>query len=124
MAPVIGRRTVAIALAAAASTCAAPAAAGGGDPQRKTVRVFDDYYLPMRLKVNKGSTITWKWPSDYAIGVHDVKLKSGPAGVRKFHSEPASSNYRYRRTLKKPGLYRIVCTLHEEMTMTIRVRRY
>jgi len=30
---------------------------------------------------------------------------------------------RYRRTLRKPGLYRIVCTLHEEMTMTIRLRR-
>ena len=32
---------------------------------------------------------------------------------------PASSGYRYKRTLKKPGTYKIICTLHEEMTMTI-----
>ncbi len=116
------RRTLPAALAAVvALLCAAPADAG--DPQRKTVKLFDNYYLPAKLKVNKGSTVTWKWPSDMPIDVHDVKLKSGPAGVRKFHSDPASSGYRYKRTLKKAGLYKIVCTLHEEMTMTIRVRR-
>ena len=86
-------------------------------------KLFDNYYLPAKLTVNKGSTITWKWPSDMPIDVHDVKLKSGPEGVRKFQSEPASSGYRYKRTLKKPGTYKIVCTLHEEMKMTIRVRR-
>ena len=108
--------------AVAALLCAAPAVAGA--PQRKTVKIFDDYYLPFKLTVNKGSTITWKWPAYASLNVHDVKLKSGPEGVRKFHSEPASAGYVYRRTLRKPGLYKIVCTLHEEMTMTIRVRRY
>jgi plastocyanin len=43
--------------------------------------------------------------------------------VRRFHSEPASSGYTYKRTLKVRGTYRIVCTLHEEMKMTIRVTR-
>jgi plastocyanin len=115
------RRILALACAAGtALLCAAPADAGS--PQHKTVKLFDNYYLPLKLKVNKGSTVTWKWP-DYAIDVHDVKLKSGPEGVRKFHSEPASSGYRYKRRLRKPGTYKIVCTLHEEMTMTIRVRR-
>ena len=111
-----------LALAAvAALSCAAPAVAGA--PQRKSVTVADNYYLPAKLTVNKGSTVTWKWPDDVAIDVHDVKLKSAPAGVRKWQSEPASSGYRYKRTLRKPGRYFIVCTLHEEMTMTIRVRR-
>ena len=55
------------------------------------MKLFDNYYLPLKLTVNKGSTITWKWPTDIAIDVHDVKLKSGPPGVRKFQSEPASS---------------------------------
>ena len=115
-------RILALACAAgAALLCAAPADAGPR-AQHKTVKLFDNYYLPLKLKVNKGSTVTWKWP-DYAIDVHDVKLKSGPEGVKKFHSEPASSGYRYKRRLRKPGTYKIVCTLHEEMTMTIRVRR-
>jgi plastocyanin len=123
---VSGRRIIPLTVAAAL-LCAAPAGARPYAParaaavQHKTVKLFDNYYLPFRLTVNKGSTITWKWPYE-AIDVHDVKLKSGPAGVRRFHSEPASSGYRFKRTLKKAGRYRIVCTLHEEMTMTIRVR--
>lgn len=116
------RRILTLACAAgAALLCAAPADAGRR-PQHKSVTVADNYYLPLKLTVNKGSTVTWKWP-DYAIDVHDVKLKSGPKGVRKFHSEPASSGYRFKRRLRKPGRYKIVCTLHEEMTMTIKVRR-
>ena len=116
------RRTIPVAFAAAAALCcAAPAAAGG--PQRKSVEVADNYFLPAKLTVNKGSTITWEWPDDVAIDVHDVKLKRAPKGVKKWQSEPASSGYRYKRTLKKPGKYFIVCTLHEEMTMTVRVRR-
>jgi len=116
------RRSIPVALAAvAALLCAAPADAGG--PQRKSVEVADNYYLPAKLTINKGSVVTWKWPDDIAIDVHDVKLKTAPRGVRKWQSEPASSGYRYRRTLKKPGKYFIVCTLHEEMTMRITVRR-
>jgi plastocyanin len=42
--------------------------------------------------------------------------------VKRFHSEPSAGGYTYKRKLTQPGLYKIVCTLHEEMTMTIRVR--
>jgi plastocyanin len=116
------RRTVPVAFAAVAALLgAAPADAGG--PKRKSVEVADNYYLPAKLTVKTGSVVTWKWPDDIAIDVHDVKLKSAPKGVKKWQSEPASSGYRYKRTLKKPGTYKIICTLHEEMTMTIRVKR-
>ena len=116
------RRITPVAFAAAvALLCAAPA--GAGAPQRKSVEVSDNYYLPLKLTVNRDSIVTWKWPDDIAIDVHDVKLRSGPPNVRRFQSEPASSGYRYRRRLRKPGTYKIVCTLHEEMTMTIKVRR-
>lgn len=114
------RRTIPVALAAAAALlCAAPAGAGG---PTKSVEVADNYYLPAKLNVKTGTVVRWTWPDDIAIDVHDVKLKSAPKGVKKWQSEPASSGYRYKRTLRKPGTYKIVCTLHEEMTMTIRVR--
>ncbi len=83
----------------------------------------DNYYLPDKLTVKQGAKIAWEWPDDVAIDVHDVKLKSAPKGVKKFQSQPASSGYTYKRTLKKPGTYKIICTLHEEMTMTIKVKR-
>jgi plastocyanin len=50
-------------------------------------------------------------------------LKSGPKGAKKFHSETAATDYTFRRRLTVPGRYRIVCTLHDEMTMRIRVKR-
>jgi len=97
---------------------AAPAQAG------KTVRIYDNYFLKDELTVNRGAVVTWRWPgADEAGDVHDVKLRSGPKGVKKFQSEAAATDYTYRRRLKVPGRYRIVCTLHEEMTMKIRVRR-
>jgi plastocyanin len=55
--------------------------------------------------------------------VHEVKLKSGPRRVKKFRSEPAATGYAFKRKLKVPGRYRIVCTLHEEMKMQILVKR-
>jgi plastocyanin len=74
--------------------------------------------------VKPGTTVTWKWPGfEMAGDVHDVKLKSGPKHVKKFHSQPASSDYSFKRKLKVVGTYKIVCTLHEDMRMTIRVKK-
>ena len=107
-------------LAGVALLGAAPAQAA----RHKTVKIGDNYFAPATLKVKRGTIVTWKWPSFEEAGdVHDVKLKSGPKHVKKFHSEPASSDYSFKRKLKVAGKYRIVCTLHEDMRMTIRVRR-
>ena len=121
----MSRRVARLALtvaAGAALSCGAPAVAGTAP--RKTVRIGDNYFTPQTVRVAKGTTVIWKWPSaEYAGDVHDVKLKSGPRGVRRFHSQPASSDQRFRRRLTVPGTYRVICTLHEGMTMKIVVRR-
>jgi plastocyanin len=107
-----------VVLAGAALLCAAPAQ---GTP--KTIKTGDNYYLPDALTVKRGTIVTWRWPGFEAAGdVHDVKLKSGPRGVKKFRSEPAATDYSFKRKLKVPGKYKIVCTLHEVMRMTIRVK--
>ena len=91
---------------------------------KKTVNVGDNYYTPKTLTVSKGTTVTWKWPGfDEAGDVHDVKLKSGPKGVKKFQSEAASTEYSFKRKLTVSGTYKLVCTLHEEITQTIKVRK-
>jgi plastocyanin len=113
------RLVLALAIAGAALV-AAPAVAGA--PKPRTVTIADNYYAPTKLTVRKGTRVTWRWP-EVAGDVHDVKLKTAPSGVKKFQSEPASSLYEFKRQLKAPGRYRIVCTLHEEMAMTIQVRR-
>ena len=91
---------------------------------KQTVRIGDNSFTPDAPKVKAGTLVTWKWPGYEEAGdVHDVKLKSAPKGVKKFHSEPASSDYSFKRKLKKPGKYKFVCTLHEDMRLTIRVKR-
>ena len=113
-------RPVAVLAIAGGAVKAAPALALA--PKPRTIEIADNYYAPAKLTVKKGTRVKWVWP-DVAGDVHDVKLKSAPKGVKKWHSEPASSLYEYKRLLRKPGRYRIVCTLHEEMAMTITVRR-
>jgi plastocyanin len=91
---------------------------------RRTVRIGDNFFLPDTLKVKPRTQIVWRWPgADVGGDVHDVKLRSGPKGARRFHSEAAATDYEFRRRLKQPGRYRIVCTLHEEMRLRITVRR-
>jgi plastocyanin len=118
-------RALALALTGAAALAAAPAVAGPPSAaKRRTVQVADNFFGPTRLTVRAGTKLTWRWTDD-AADIHDVKLTSGPKGVRRFHSAPAAAGFVYSRTLKTPGTYRILCTFHEEddMRMTIRVRR-
>lgn len=108
-------------LAALALVPAVDAGAKGKAPT-KTVKIFDNYYEPAKLTVRQGTTVVWKWPAVTGDS-HDVTLEKGPKGAKKFQSEVAGSAYTYRRKLKVPGRYDIICTLHEEMTMKIVVRR-
>ena len=113
-----------VVLLAGAALLVGAAPAQAAVPKGKTVRIYDNYFLQDDITVRKGATVTWRWPGyDEAGDVHDVKLKSGPKGVKKFHSEAAATDFTFKRKLKVAGRYRIVCTLHDEMKMRIRVKR-
>jgi plastocyanin len=113
--------TGATALAVAPALAGAPATVRG--PQQKTVKVYDNYYSPKTLTVNLNSTVSWRWPADTG-DIHDVKLVSGPKGYKPFQSEAGAAGYVFKRKLTKPGVYKILCTFHEEdgMRQTITVR--
>jgi plastocyanin len=88
----------------------------------KTVKIGDSYYSPARMTVRAGTTIRWVWP-DGLSNTHDVMLDSGPRGVPHFMSAYAAGGYTFKRTLKKPGTYKIICDLHQGMKQTIVVKR-
>jgi plastocyanin len=123
------RALLALALTGVAALAAAPAVAVPPDavrkPQKKRVEVVDNFYSPRKLTVNLKSRINWVW-TDGSADVHDVKLLSAPKGFKKFQTEPGSAGYTYSKTLTKPGVYKFICTLHEEdnMRMTITVRHW
>jgi plastocyanin len=112
------RRFLAVAIGAAA-LAVAPAAANAPKPLK--VQVADDYFLPVKKTVKPGTKVVWKWLSVNG-NTHDVKLKKGPKGVKRFHSEPAAADFTFKRTLKVKGKYLIICTFHENMVQTITVR--
>lgn len=121
------KKTLALSLALSAAMLAAVPAEAGRTP-RYTVKVGDYFFSPTKKTLTEGTRVTWKWPS-VPGDVHDVKLKKGPRGLsrsfkRSFHSELVSSDYSYAKTLRVPGSYTIICTLHEDdMTQVITVRR-
>ena len=118
------RATAVLALVAAVGV--APAVTAGASssskrPVRRTVKIGDNFFAPTKLTVPVNSTITWKWPSEVG-DTHDVALRKGPKGFKKFESPIAASDFSFRRRLTKRGTYRIYCTLHEGMVQTITVR--
>jgi plastocyanin len=122
-----GSRRAAAAFAAALALVAALALAGVAGavvtkkPVHKSVKVGDNYYSPKKLTVPVNSTITWKWLSGNSE-THDVYLSKRPKGVKRFHSDPAASDYSFKRKLTRKGSYTLICTFHEDMTQKITVR--
>jgi plastocyanin len=118
----VRRAGIAAVLVGAAVLAVAPAGlAAKSKPKPRVVKVGDDYFLPAKMTVSKGKTVQWKWLAENG-NTHDVKLTKRPKGVKSFHSDPATSDFTYKKTLRVKGTYRIVCTFHEGMVQSITVK--
>jgi Tol biopolymer transport system component/plastocyanin len=68
------------------------------------------------LTIRSGTTVTWRWRSQSS---HNVTVRSGPERFR----AATRSHGVLRRRFSRPGVYRLVCTLHSPgMGMTVAVR--
>ena len=83
-------------------------------PKKVKVKVGDNYFKPKKLTVFVGDKVVWKW---VGTAIHDVVVEEGP---KKFKSKKFARG-KFKRTLKEPGIYEIVCTLHPGMDMTLTV---
>ena len=105
------RITVPAALATAA-LLAAPANAASG----KTIRLKDDLFSPRSSTVSKGATVTFRWAGQ---SPHDLRVKRGSKTVLKAGIRVSGS---VKQKFKSAGTYTLICTVHEDMTGTLRVR--
>jgi plastocyanin len=78
------------------------------------VSVKDDYFTPRAVSISKYTTLRWIWRGR---GRHNVVVDRGPAGFRSSIKRTGG----FSHTFTKRGTYRIVCTVHPDMTMTVRV---
>jgi plastocyanin len=125
----MGRRRAIVVLLAVAAVAAGVMALGGVGAARSTrpkvVKLYDNYYSPVNVKIRKGGKVKWKWTP--VFNTHNVKLTKAPRGVNKskFRSQTSSSpTYTFTKRFKKPGKYHFICTIHPvEMQMDLKVRR-
>jgi len=103
-----------VAVSAALLAVAVPAFAA-----TKGVKIGDNYFVKAGSKptvsVKAGTTVKWTWTGSFP---HNVTVLSGP---QKFQS-PMRTKGSYSRKVKKKGSYKIVCTIHPGMAMTLKVR--
>jgi plastocyanin len=109
------RRLVPIALAALVLALT-PAVASSG---QRTIEVRDFSFAPSSPTIRSGTLVRFNWVGD---SEHNVTKASGPG--RFFQSKTqAGDGILYKRRFWKRGRYVIICTLHDGMTMNLRVKR-
>jgi plastocyanin len=110
-------------IAAAATAAAGGLATTTAMAAGKTVKVGDYFFVRAAadtptVTVAKGTKVTFKWVGD---DFHNVRAASGPATFKS--ATKGGDDYRFSRTLRKKGTYRLVCDVHSAtMRMTLRVR--
>jgi plastocyanin len=105
------KKTLVLASAAAAVGAVAVPALGAS----RTVAVRDEFFSPRTTSVARGTTVTFAWRGEEP---HNVTVVSGPV---KFRSRTITRGT-FRKTFTRAGTYRIVCTLHDGMHLTLKVR--
>jgi plastocyanin len=96
--------------------------AQAGKTVRKNIAIGDYYFAPEKLTVKKNTYVIWHWPKAGGDS-HDVALKKGPKGVKKFRSDIFAADESYKQKLSVAGRYSIICTLHPDtMKLTITVK--
>ena len=92
--------------------------------KHKSLEIDDNYFVkkgkPRTVTVHVGDKVEWEWEDD-AVNPHNVTVTKGPV---KFHSKTQTSGT-FEKKLKKPGTYKIVCTIHvsQGMKMTLKVKK-
>jgi plastocyanin len=107
------KRIVAVSLVPIAA-CAALAIPALG-ASKTTIKLGDNFFKPDNTSVKKGTTVVWDWTGK---APHNVTVVSGPT---KFRSKVQTSGT-YTQKLAKAGTYKIVCTIHSGMAMTLHVK--
>ena len=119
-------------IAALAAACAALALGvaygtpvAGGDatlsqvpPAKVRVAVHDNYFEPRSTEVLAGGHVGWKWRGENR---HNIRFTKVPEGASRKGTKSRTKGY-WKRTFRRPGVYRYVCRHWAGMRGTVIVR--
>jgi plastocyanin len=84
----------------------------------RSVKIGNNFFVhrgrPSTVSIGRGTTLTWRWSKR---GLHNVTVVRGPQRFRSGNRRRGSFSHRFT----KRGTYKIVCTIHSGMRMTVRV---
>jgi plastocyanin len=107
-------------LAALTVTIVAAAAAIPAFAGTKNVKIGDNYFVRpannATVTISTGSSLRFLWRGH---APHNVVKKRGPGGA--FHS-PVKTSGSWTHKFTRGGTYRLVCTIHAGMKLTVKVR--
>jgi plastocyanin len=116
----MNRRTSAVLASIALTAVVGLALLAGGatGAASTTIKLDDNFFSPAKKSVKKRTKVRFKWVGS---NPHNVVKRSGPGGS--FRSQTTSSpGVNYTKKFKKAGKYKIVCTIHDGMKLTLKVR--
>ena len=84
---------------------------GAERAQHATAKIDNFTFVPARLTVKAGTTVTWRNEDDIP---HTVT-----SAARLFRSKALDTDDSFSFTFTEPGIYEYFCSLHPRMTATI-----
>ncbi len=87
-----------------------------GAASTTSVQLKDDFFSPKAKSVKKGTTVTFKFAGK---APHNVTVVRGPV---KFASSTKSSGS-FKKKFTRAGTYKLTCTIHPGMDMTLTVKK-
>jgi plastocyanin len=87
-------------------------------PSKVRVAVQDNYFEPRSTEVLEGGRVGWKWRGENR---HSIRFTKVPKGVSRKGAKSRTDGY-WKRSFRRPGVYRYVCRHWAGMRGTITVR--
>jgi plastocyanin len=111
------KRLVVLPLAAAAALGLAslPTSGVAKASSSTSVKLRDNSFSPKTKTVKQNTTVVFTWAGH---APHNVTVAKGPV---KFHSNTQTKGT-YKKRFTRKGTYRIVCTIHPGMELTLKVK--
>ena len=84
----------------------------------RSIRVGNNFFVhrgrPATVHIHRGTRLTWRFRGS----LHNVTVTRGPQRFRSGNRRRGTFSHRFTRR----GTYRIVCTIHPGMRMTVKAR--
>jgi plastocyanin len=87
-------------------------------PAKAKVLVEDNYFEPRSTEVLEGGVVIWKWRG---ANRHSIRFTKVPAGASR-KGVGLRTEGKWKRTFKRPGVYRYVCKVWSGMRGSVTVR--